>query len=106
MKKEEFKQKTRDVLDELTAYITQLEDKSGEITDDAREAYQKQLEHLKGIRDNLSAKLDEYENIADGKWDVVKESAGNFFASVAESWKENLGKVTDAFKKDEKKDEK
>jgi len=106
MKKEEFKQKTRNVLDELTDYISKLEDKAGEITDDARDAYREQLDNLKGIRDNLSAKLDEYENIADSKWDVVKESAGNFFASVAESWKENLGKVTDAFKKDEKKDEK
>lgn len=99
MKKDEFKQKTRDVLDELTDYISKLEDKAGEITDDAREAYQEQLDNLKDIRDNLSAKLDEYESIADSKWDVVKESAGNFFASVAESWKENFGKVTDAFKK-------
>jgi len=106
MKKEEFKQKTRDILDELTAYITNLEDKAGEITDDAREEYQKRLDNLKDIRDNLSAKLDEYENMADSKWDVVKESASNFFASVAESWKENFGKVTDAFKKEEKKDEK
>ena len=106
MKKEEFKQKTRDILDELTAYISKLEDKAGEITDDAREEYQKRLDNLKDIRDNLSAKLDEYENMADSKWDVVKESASNFFASVAESWKENFGKVTDAFKKDEKKDEK
>jgi len=102
MKKEEFKQKRRDILDELTAYISKLEDKAGEITDDAREEYQKRLDNLKDIRDNLSAKLDEYENMADSKWDVVKESAGNFFASVAESWKENFGKVTDAFKKDEK----
>ncbi len=102
MKKEEFKQKTRNVLDELTDYISKLEDKAGEITDDARDAYREQLDNLKDIRDNLSAKFDEYENIADSKWDVVKESAGNFFASVAESWKENLGKVTDAFKKDEK----
>jgi hypothetical protein len=31
MKKEEFKQKTRDVLDELADYITKLEDKAGEI---------------------------------------------------------------------------
>jgi len=90
----------------LTAYITNLEDKAGEITDDAREEYQKRLDNLKDIRDNLSAKLDKYENMADSKWDVVKESASNFFASVAESWKENFGKVTDAFKKEEKKDEK
>jgi hypothetical protein len=106
MKKEEFKQKTRDLLNELTDSIIKLEDKAGDVTDDAKVEYRKQLDNLRGIRDNLSAKLEEYENIADSKWDVVRESAGNFFASVAESWKENFGKVTDAFKKDEKMDEK
>lgn len=102
MKKEEFKQKTRDLLNELTDSIIKLEDKAGDLTDDAKVEYRKQLDNLRGIRDNLSAKLEEYENIADSKWDVVRESAGNFFASVAESWKENFGKVTDAFKKNEK----
>lgn len=102
MNKEEFKQKTRNLMNELTNSIIKLEDKAGEITDDARETYQEQLDNLKGIRDNLASKMEEYENIADSKWDVVKESAGNFFASVSESWKENFGNVTDAFKKDEK----
>jgi hypothetical protein len=102
MKKEEFKQKTRDLLNELTDSIIKLEDKAGDVTDDAKVEYRKQLDNLRGIRDNLASKMEEYENIADSKWDVVRESAGNFFASVAESWKENLGKVTDAFKKDEK----
>ena len=99
MNKEEFKQKTRDVLNELTDSILKLEDRAGEIADDAREEYQQQLDNLRNIRDNLSSKLDEYENITDSKWDVVKESAGNFFASVSDSWKENYGKVADAFKK-------
>ena len=102
MKKEEFKQKTQDVLNELADYISGLENKAGEIAEDAREEYRERLDNLKGIRDNLSSKLREYENVADSKWDVVKESATSFFASVSESWKENLGKVTDAFKKDEK----
>lgn len=98
MKKEEFKQKTRNVLNELADYISKLEDKAAEITDDAREEYREQLDNLKGIRDNLSAKLDEYENVADSRWDVVRDSAGSFFHTVAESWKENVGKVTEAFK--------
>ena len=97
MKKEEFKQKTREVLNELADYISKLEDKAGEIADDAKVEYRDQLENLKGIRDNLSAKMDEYESVADGKWDVVKESAGSFFASVSDSWKENFGKVAGAF---------
>jgi len=102
MKKEEFKQKTQEVLNELADYISKLEEKAGDIADDAKVEYRDQLENLKGIRDNLSAKMDEYENVADGKWDVVKESAGSFFASVSDSWKENFGKVAGAFKKDKK----
>ncbi|RNC65728.1 hypothetical protein [Proteiniphilum sp. X52] len=99
MKKEEFKQKTYDVLNELADYITKLEDKAGEIAEDAKEEYQARLENLKEIKNNLSAKLEEYEQVADSKWDVVKDSAISFFASVADAWKENFGKVAEAFKK-------
>lgn len=104
MKKEEFKQKTRDVLDELVEYIDKLEKKADEIAEDAKEEYYQQLDNLKGVRDNLSSKLDEYEKIADTKWDVVKEGAANFFAAVSEAWVENYSKVAEAFKK-EKTDE-
>ncbi|SFL25136.1 hypothetical protein SAMN05216357_11659 [Porphyromonadaceae bacterium KH3CP3RA] len=100
MKKEEFKQKTYDVLNELADYITKLEDKAGEIAEDAKEEYRERLKNLKEIKNNLSAKLEEYEQVADSKWDVVKDSAVNFFASVADAWKENFGKVADAFKKE------
>jgi hypothetical protein len=80
MKKEEFKQKTNEVIDELAEAIS--------------------LNKLRALRDSLSSKLEEYDKVADSKWDVVKESAGNFFASVASAWKENFGKVSDAFKKE------
>ncbi|MBK5195040.1 MAG: hypothetical protein JJE08_03260 [Proteiniphilum sp.] len=105
MKKEEFKQKTNEVLNELADYISKLEDKAGDIAEDAKEEYREQLENLKGVKENLSSKLDEFESVADGKWDVVKESAGNFFASVAGSWKENFGKVAESFKKEKPTDE-
>jgi len=100
MKKEEFKQKTHEVLNELSDYISKLEDKAEDIAEDAKEEYREQLENLRGVKENLSSKLDEFENVADGKWDVVKESAGSFFASVADSWKENFGKVAESFKKE------
>lgn len=104
MRKEEFKRKTRDVLNELAEYIDRLESKAGEIAEDAKEEYQEQLLKLKDIRENLSNKLDEYEKIADTKWDVVKESAGNFFSSVGDAWKENYAKVSEAFKKNADKE--
>ena len=100
MKKEDFKQKAEAVLAELSDYIAKLEDRAEDIAEDAKEEYREQLEKLRGIKVNLSSKLDEFENVADSKWDVVKESAGNFFASVSDSWKENFGKVADALKKD------
>lgn len=100
MKKEEFKQKTLQVIDELAETISRLEARAGEIAEDAKEDYKEQLEKLRELRDSLSAKLDEYDTMADSKWDVVKESAGNFFASVAIAWKENYGKVSEAFKKE------
>jgi len=45
--------------------------------------------------------LDEFDKIADSKWDVVKESAGEFFNSVSSAWKESYAKIVDAFKKKE-----
>lgn len=100
MKKEEFKQKTHKVLDDLVDHIEKLELKADEIADDAKEEYHKQLDNLKGIRDNLSSKLEEYEAIADSKWDIIKDSAGKFFETVSESWKDNFATVSEAFKKD------
>ena len=104
MKKEEFKQKTYAVLEELSDYIAKLEDKAGEIAEDAKEEYREQLEKLKGVKENLSSKLDEFENVSDSKWDVVRESAASFLATVSDAWKENYGKVADALKKDKQTD--
>ncbi|HLW09083.1 MAG TPA: hypothetical protein VKX35_01685 [Fermentimonas sp.] len=100
MKKDDFKQKTNELLDELKDFINNLEQKADEIAEDAKEEYYEQLDNLKGIRDNLATKLDEYENIADTKWDVIKDSAVSFFGSVSESWKENFKKAVEAFKKE------
>ena len=99
MEKSEFKQKTRQLIDDLAAYIDKLDQKADEIADDAKQEYREQLDNLKWIRDNLSSKLAEYEKVADGKWEVIRESASNFFASVADAWKENYEKVADAFRK-------
>lgn len=99
MKKEEFKQKAHGVLDELVEYIDKLEKKADEIADDAKEEYYQQLDNLRGVRDNLSTKLDEYEKIADTKWDVVRASASEFFTNVSLAWRDSYSKVADAFKK-------
>ena len=100
MKKDDFKQKTHELLDELKEFIENLEQKADEIAEDAREGYYEQLNNLKGLRDNLAIKLEQYESLSDTKWDVIKESAGDFFDSVAEAWKKSFSKVTEAFKKE------
>lgn len=100
MKKDEFKQKTLDLLNELGDYITELDKKADDIADDAKEEYNEKLRTLKDLQKDLSEKFDKYQQIADSKWDLVKESAGNFFSSVGEAWKENFGKVADSFKKE------
>lgn len=105
MKREEFKHKTRELLNELIDYISKLEDKAGEIADEARDAYRERIDYLKDVKDRLSSKLEEYENIADGKWDVVRDSAADFFVSVSDAWKENYAKVADAFKKEDDQQE-
>ncbi len=104
MKKEEFKQKTNEVIDELAEAISKLESRAGEIAEDAREEYEEQIKRLRELRESLSSKLKEYDKVADSKWDVVKESAGNFFATVVSAWKENFEKVSEAFKKEPPRD--
>lgn len=101
MKKEEFKNKAQSVLDELSSRIDEMETRANEMADDAKEEYYKQLDNLKDLKSQLSAKLDEFDKIADSKWDVVKESAGEFFNSVSSAWKESYAKIVDAFKKKE-----
>ena len=56
------------IVDELAVRIDKLEQRADEIADDAKQEYREQLDNLKGIRDNLSSKLEEYESIADSKW--------------------------------------
>lgn len=99
MKKEELRQKAQNVLDEVNEGIDKLEVKMQDIGDDVKEEYSKQLENLKEIKSNLMAKLQEIDGIADSKWDIVKESAWDFYNSVSASWKENSSKVAQAFKK-------
>lgn len=99
MKRGDFKQKTHELLEELREFISNLEQKTDEIAEDAKESYYEQLENLKGIRDKLADKLNEYDEISDTKWDVIRDSAEDFFSTVADSMKKNFSRVTEAFKK-------
>ena len=102
MEKEEFKQKINGIIDELADRINELETKADTIKDNAKEEYAKQLDNLKELKDKLSTKMDEYETLGEGKWEVVKNSASEFLGAVSTAWKEGYAKVADAFKKDDK----
>lgn len=100
MNREEFKKKTAQLINELADYISKLEESAEEIADEAKEEYRERLDNLKELQKDLSTRFKEYEQLADSKWDVVRESAANFFTSVSQSWKENYAKLRDAFRKE------
>lgn len=93
MKKDDFKEKAYQIVNDLADRIDKLEAKANEIADDKKEEYREQLDKLKETRDKLTSKLKEYERMTEGRWGVIRESAGSFFGSVAEAWKENYRKV-------------
>ncbi len=98
MKKDDFKEKAYQIVNDLADRIDKLEAKANEIADDKKEEYREQLDKLKETRDKLASKLKEYERMTEGRWSVIRESAGSFFGSVAEAWKENYRKVADTFR--------
>lgn len=104
MKKDDFKEKAYQVVNELADRIDKLEAKTNEIADDKKNEYQKELDKLKETRDKLISKLKEYEHLTEGKWSVIRESASNFFEAVGDAWKENYRKVVDAFLEKEPKE--
>ncbi len=106
MKKDDFKEKAYQIVNDLADRIDKLEAKANEIADDKKNEYQEQLDKLKETRDKLALKLKEYERLTEGKWNVIRESAGSFFGSVAEAWRENYRKVADAFREKEPKEPK
>ena len=100
MNKQEFKQKTQEILDQLDAKIDEMKQGVANIAEDAKEEYAEQIEKLKGLKNELSEKLGKFDDVAENKWDVVKESATSFFAKVGEAWKEDFERVKQAFIKD------
>lgn len=101
MNKQEFKQRTQEILDQLDAKIDEMKQGVANIAEDAKEEYAEQIEKLKGLKNELSEKLGKFDDVTENKWDVVKESATSFFSKVGEAWKEDFERVRQAFKKEE-----
>lgn len=101
MDKQEFRDKILDVISQLEARIDELGEKIETIAEDAKDECLEKIESLKALRDELSAKLANYELASDNRWDVVKESAQSFMSKVADAWEEDFAKVKDAFRKED-----
>jgi len=98
MKRDDFREKAHSVLDEIMDNIAEMEKKAGSISEDVKHEYDKKLARLKEIQKDLSTKLDDYETITEGRWDVVKDSFGDFMDKVYEAWKESYHKAKSSFK--------
>lgn len=98
MKNEEFRHKAHSVLDEVMNHIAEMEKKASEVSDELKIEYNQKLKRLKEIQHDLSAKLNAYETITDSRWEVVKDSFGDFLDKVNDAWKESYVKAKSAFK--------
>ena len=86
-------------LDQLELRIEELMNGVADVAEEAKEEYNQHIDKLKGLKEEMSEKLAKFDEIAESKWDVVKDSASNFFSQVNDAWKENYAKVSSAFKK-------
>ncbi|HHT29445.1 MULTISPECIES: hypothetical protein [Petrimonas] len=101
MIKQEFRQRAQEILDQLEEKIDEMKQGISNIAEEARDEYAEQLEKLKSLRDELAEKLTTFDDIAESRWDVVRESAISFFSKVSEAWKEDFERVKQAFRKQE-----
>ena len=104
MNKQEFRERSYKILDQLESRIAEMKADIADIADDAKIEYAEQIEKFSHLRDDLANKLSRFDAVAESKWSVIREGASSFFNTVAESWKENYAKVVESFKK-EKQDE-
>ena len=98
MKKEEFKQKAHSILDEVINHIADMEKKANNVSEDLKDEYNKRLARLKEIKLDLTAKLTDYEDMTESRWDVVKDSFSDFLDKVNKAWKDSYNKASKAFK--------
>ena len=99
MKQEDFRKKAHSVLDEIVDYIAEIEKKADKASDDMKEEYNQKLKRLKEIKLDLTNKLEDYENITESRWEVVKESFSEFMDKVNKAWQDSYNKASSVFKK-------
>ena len=105
MNKQEFKKRILDLIDQLDNRIDELKKKASTLAEDTKDEYSEHIESLQKLKDELADKFDQFEQVSESRWDIVKESAASFLSKVADAWREDFEKVKDAFKKDDEWEE-
>jgi len=83
--KEDFLRKMHAKLDQWNAEIDALTAKADAAKAEARAEYHKQLETLRGKRDQASSKLNELESAGEGAWQDLKAGVELAWESVSEA---------------------
>jgi hypothetical protein len=93
MKKERFKAKASQRIDEVSAKIKELKAKKVSLQGDAKSKYEESLKELESKKAGLEAKYTELENASEEKRDEAKHA----FSSASESFKEGWNKIISLF---------
>ena len=96
MNKQEFKKSILDLIDQLDNRIDELKKKASTLAEDTKDEYSEHIESLQKLKDELADKFDQFEQVSESRWDIVKESAASFFSKVADAWREDFEKVKDS----------
>jgi hypothetical protein len=93
MKKEEFKAKASQIIDEVSEKIDKLQAKKEFAQGYAKSKQEESLRDLKLKKTDLEIKYAELESASEEKWDEVK----NAFSSAYDSFKESWNKIGSLF---------
>jgi malate synthase len=93
MKKEEFKVKANQIIDDVSAKINLLKAKKDTAQGDAKAMYAESIKDLESKKTDLLAKYAKLETASEEKWEEVK----NAFSSASDSFKEGWLKIKSQF---------
>jgi hypothetical protein len=81
-KKQEYQKKLQAQLDEWSADIDKLKAKADKAEADAKLDYQKQVEHLRSMKEDASKKMSELNRASDVAWEDLKSGMDSAWSSL------------------------
>jgi predicted nucleic acid-binding Zn-ribbon protein len=92
MNLEELRGKAAEALAEAKIKIEELDAKKDSISAELKEEFQEKIEELRSKKEELAAKIEELEEVAEDRWDEIKDVLGDSMKSFKEGFT-NLGKL-------------